>query len=624
MPKENLFKHIRSEDVILWAGAGLSLYAGYPSGTELKNIILNDLSQSEKTDINENLPLTDLTEEYCRLKLSSRNSLINILNKTFKDYTPLTTFLHEQIASIPHFKTIVTTNYDSLFENAYHGRSEKIFHSKHIPYLDKNKVHIYKIHGDLSDPDSIIITKDDYNKFFKSNLENNILWTSVKACIASKNILFLGYNLEDSNIQVVFDKIAEGLSLNRKEAFFIAPNLPQSKINWLIQKGIHYINLTGKEFIIELISNIKENIFQDFKNQIVTPDTFRSFTTSNNLKVNIESSESSYALKSISGKNGTLKYNIDFSLNENKNLENFFSGKEFGTVEINEDNLSKFRVTSESGIKILDNDSGRLKLKSKPTSILKIDLSFTNGYEIFSQDVEVYSSQHKIEMRLLLNAGLLLLDANPKPDSTEPEMKIKVSYRLNEKYTLRDGIQFFKTLSGITSGQDVTVRFHGGNSFTKSLSFFEPFHLHSSSILRYFENLKIIEHHHHLNFPEFSIDNITDEFVDHINCIGEVIKYGELLYEEDIEVKCRITKSEKAIQELININDDNKATPLIIDYINSETLNICNIDVEIGKHEIEILEPYISNLAEVIENRNSLVIIKSKVKKYKIRLKEPN
>lgn len=35
MEKERIFELIRKEEVLLFAGAGLSRYAGYPSGKEL-------------------------------------------------------------------------------------------------------------------------------------------------------------------------------------------------------------------------------------------------------------------------------------------------------------------------------------------------------------------------------------------------------------------------------------------------------------------------------------------------------------------------------------------------------------------------------------------------------------
>ena len=55
--KERLFELISREEVVLFAGAGLSLYAGYPSGNALKNIFYNNLNIKEKEIINGHCPI---------------------------------------------------------------------------------------------------------------------------------------------------------------------------------------------------------------------------------------------------------------------------------------------------------------------------------------------------------------------------------------------------------------------------------------------------------------------------------------------------------------------------------------------------------------------------------------
>jgi len=73
-----LFELIRKEEVVLFVGAGFSINAGYPSGDKLCKRIFDDLSDTEKTDINDKLPLPELTEEFVQIRGNSRNSLITI------------------------------------------------------------------------------------------------------------------------------------------------------------------------------------------------------------------------------------------------------------------------------------------------------------------------------------------------------------------------------------------------------------------------------------------------------------------------------------------------------------------------------------------------------------------
>lgn len=213
---ENLFGLIRSEEVVIWAGAGLSISAGYPSGKELCEILLHNLPKSEKELINNNLLLPDLAEEIYRIKGNNRNSIIRILKKTYLDIKPKTTECHDKIALIPHFKTILTTNYDKLLEDSFGDKAQLILSNNHIPYFEKNKTEIFKVHGDLTLPESIIITKSDYNNFFTLNKEDDIYWTVIKERLSTKSVLFIGYNLEDPNISVIFEKIFNTLGSHRK------------------------------------------------------------------------------------------------------------------------------------------------------------------------------------------------------------------------------------------------------------------------------------------------------------------------------------------------------------------------------------------------------------------------
>ena len=57
--QERLFELISKEEVVLFAGAGISLYAGYPNGNELRDKFWERLSASEKQnfDKSQNLSL---------------------------------------------------------------------------------------------------------------------------------------------------------------------------------------------------------------------------------------------------------------------------------------------------------------------------------------------------------------------------------------------------------------------------------------------------------------------------------------------------------------------------------------------------------------------------------------
>ena len=318
MYKESLFEAISKGEVVLWVGAGLSLYAGLPSGAGLREILYEGLTPLEKEEVGKNSDLSHLADEICTLK-GNRNYIIQTLKNTFtRDF--LSTETHKIISQIPHFRNIITTNYDSLFESVYgSSKLNVIFSDDHTPYIDDKKVNLFKIHGDLSAPNSIIITESDYNNFFSKDTEQNTIWSVIKGIIATKSILFIGYGLEDTNVEVVFNKIREKIGENRKECYFVAPNISTTKSKKLIRAKIHPIFLTGEKLFEELIEYLKKNIKKNFENKDISSDVYSEFIGNFGLKseIEVDSSIEKNIVKNLTGIEGKdTKIEMLFSVSD--------------------------------------------------------------------------------------------------------------------------------------------------------------------------------------------------------------------------------------------------------------------------------------------------------------------
>lgn len=187
-PLTRVVTRIRNHDAILWAGSGLSLYAGYPSGAELSKRILGAAENEDNKAVLQQYEnsLMDLSNEFTQLY--SREKLIDILKNSFDSAPSTVPTTHILISKIPQLNTVITTNYDHLFEIAFENNVTLCTGTSFKKTL-RGVVDLYKIHGDTSDPDSIIITSKDYAQFYDKL--NTILWSKIKGLLAFMKIALL-------------------------------------------------------------------------------------------------------------------------------------------------------------------------------------------------------------------------------------------------------------------------------------------------------------------------------------------------------------------------------------------------------------------------------------------------
>ena len=113
---------------------------------------------------------------------------------------------------LKHFKmlrknipAIFTTNYDQLIEMLF--CNEYITFNKQADYFytdNFNYAEIYKIHGSVDDPNSIVITKEDYDDFEKKNF---LTISKLLQVLSSNPIIFIGYSMQDEDINNIMKNL---------------------------------------------------------------------------------------------------------------------------------------------------------------------------------------------------------------------------------------------------------------------------------------------------------------------------------------------------------------------------------------------------------------------------------
>lgn len=275
---ERLIKYIRREEVVLFIGSGFSLKAGAPRVYDIIDAICKEAGADFAKEYR-NQPLRKVSEAFVE-QCNSRNDLISLLGKLFQFNVGDTTD-QSLLRCIPHFNTIYTSNYDTLLENAYPENERTVITSNAgCSYASEKRVHIYKIHGDittLNNPDGIIITDSDYRHYFDSNNNFKLIWESLKQSFVDKHVLFIGYSLEDDNVLDIIKDVQDCIGQNMKCAYLVAPNLAPIKRQQLTAKQVTYIDSDANNLLNIILASIKDSITDDVKHKIVSRETYDRF-----------------------------------------------------------------------------------------------------------------------------------------------------------------------------------------------------------------------------------------------------------------------------------------------------------------------------------------------------------
>jgi tetratricopeptide (TPR) repeat protein len=198
---------IRKKKVVILAGAGISLYAGYPSWQDLIISIYTKIANEENKDIQ------TLIDPVKKGLLSGVDALkpIKKFEKTVRDilkekFTPVPNdiefIVHQEIANIS--KRIITTNYDRLFESA--TKIAPVYPNSLIELarLFETDEYIFKVHGSIENVKDCIFFDEDYLRIYDSP---DISTMEFKNIVMNNTVLSVGFSMADPFIIDIFKSI---------------------------------------------------------------------------------------------------------------------------------------------------------------------------------------------------------------------------------------------------------------------------------------------------------------------------------------------------------------------------------------------------------------------------------
>lgn len=254
IPK-SLIEKMNKNQLVVFAGAGLSMNAGLPSWIELIKNILDELNDKEpksekykealKDDIMTPLDVLNKIEHHKEFAIEALEQKIRSYDKTM----PTQIFL--EIGKIS--TKIITTNYDCILDSCYQD-FEKITYNNtfKVSKISNYDKYIFKIHGDIHEPDKCILFPFQYEELYTKNEQSSIF--ELKKIISDKSILFLGFSLNDPYINYVFEFITKIYSGFTPEHFIITTEKGKKWPN-----RVTPILINSHSEIVPLLENISKN-----------------------------------------------------------------------------------------------------------------------------------------------------------------------------------------------------------------------------------------------------------------------------------------------------------------------------------------------------------------------------
>jgi len=182
--------------LVLFLGAGISQAAGLPSwGGLINNLAGPELAAD--VDFQRLGPLDQA--RVIQARLPADKSLGLAVSELLRaDHYSL---VHGLLASLP-VSEVVTTNYDTLFETASSAINRPV---DVLPYeATAGGRWLLKLHGCVSKPNDIVLTREDYLRYDASRAA---LAGLVQGLLITRHMLFVGFSLADDNFHRIADAV---------------------------------------------------------------------------------------------------------------------------------------------------------------------------------------------------------------------------------------------------------------------------------------------------------------------------------------------------------------------------------------------------------------------------------
>jgi HEAT repeat protein len=252
---EELINQFERGNVLLFIGEQLLTD---PTGREVFDRLTTELVSRLQMEDLDDLKFPVAAQAYEDEK--GRQALVQLVRDRLATLGEQPQPVHHVIASLTDCTVIVTTCIDQRLETEFRkaGRPLDIFIANtDVAFDNARHTDLFKLRGSIERLESLVLTEDDYERFFETQENISIV---LQGYLARMTILFVGYDLGDLYFRRLYRKMIAPLDnlARRSYAFGVAPS-PRIH-RWCDRNNIELVAINPVNFLEELAAQVTERM----------------------------------------------------------------------------------------------------------------------------------------------------------------------------------------------------------------------------------------------------------------------------------------------------------------------------------------------------------------------------
>jgi SIR2-like domain len=216
----HLLRAFEEGRVLLFAGAGISTEGGNVYPYSLHQDIAGELGEGAAQ-----MSFHDLTSRFCQQPDGRSRLLLKIRQRieyvrSHPELYWVATRFHRELSTIWQVEEIVTTNWDDFLEDCC-GATPFVTDAD-LAFWSQPGRKVLKLHGSIHSLGEMVVTKSDYDACY-SRLSTGLLGSHLKALLASRTVVFVGYSLADPDLQKIIGALTTEMRGLRPTYYVVTP-----------------------------------------------------------------------------------------------------------------------------------------------------------------------------------------------------------------------------------------------------------------------------------------------------------------------------------------------------------------------------------------------------------------